>query len=360
MPKNASIEQIVSVEPHPGADRLDLVKVLGFQCVCQRGLYTAGDVIVYIQSDSVLPEEVWTIEYRKYSPTRIKACKIRNFWSEGIIVPFGALPDECATRFTSLEVGTDVSEVLGVTHYEPTPPNDLSAKGALPLGIPKTDEERWENMVARLPFGETVDVTLKVDGQSWSAYFNVQTGHFGVCGRTMEYKEDSFNAYTAQLKRYGIRHKLIAYCLEHNVSLCIRGESYGPGIQKFDHNPHTKGEPGLAIFGVWLIDERRRAGKDDPHYFRKACHEMSLPMVPVVESDVVLTEELIQKYSVELKTIDGKPFEGVVINHGEYAKPQPARSYTDAEGNEVQIEPFIKTFVAGSFKVINKNYDAKK
>jgi len=37
--KQASVERISSVITHPNADRLDLVKILGYQCVTERGLY---------------------------------------------------------------------------------------------------------------------------------------------------------------------------------------------------------------------------------------------------------------------------------------------------------------------------------
>ncbi len=136
--KDATIEIISEVKAHPNADRLDLVKILGFQCVTQKGLYQGGEKIVYIRPDAVLPLESWTEEYRKYSPKRIKAVKLRQAWSEGIIVPFNILPIDLSNR----EVGEDVGEVIGVVHYEPPAPQDLQAKGGLPYGIGKTDEER--------------------------------------------------------------------------------------------------------------------------------------------------------------------------------------------------------------------------
>ena len=52
---------------------------------------------------------------------------------------------------------------------------------------------------------------------------------------------------------------------------------------------------------------------------------------PMIEKDSVLTQELVQKYAEDLKELYGMPFEGVVIQHA-----------------------------GGSFKVINKHYDASK
>jgi tRNA-binding EMAP/Myf-like protein len=165
MNKIASVEKIKDVIPHPNGDRLDIVTVLGYQCITQRGLYNPGDIVIYIQPDSILPELEWAEDYRKYSPKRIKAVKLRGEWSEGCLVSKDLLEGVIDTSiFNSTQIGNDVSHLLGITHYEPPAPQELNAKGFLPHGIGKTDEERWENMVERLPINEPVDITLKIDG----------------------------------------------------------------------------------------------------------------------------------------------------------------------------------------------------
>lgn len=360
MNKIASVERLISVEPHSNADRLDVVKVLGYQCVTERGLHQTGDLVIYIQPDSVLPEDAtWAESYRKYSPGRIKACKLRGEWSEGIIVKQEQVAHLVPAAFTESDDGRDVSADLSIKHYEPPVPQDLSAKGALPLGIPKTDEERWENMKPHLPIGEVVDVTLKVDGQSWSAYYDVDTDTFGVLGRTMEYKEECSNRYTSQIERYDIKNKLIAYCKDIGMSLCIRGESYGDGLQNHAFNPHAAEKAGLAIFSVWLIKERRYARKGHPFYFPIVAKQLEIPHVEFLETDVVLTQELIDKYSTGLKKVNGKPFEGVVINHDAYTKEFPKQVINLPDGSEKEIGG-TREYAAGSFKVINKSYDSNK
>ena len=263
--KDATIEIIGEVRNHPNADRLDITRILGFQCVIERNTYEAGDIVVYIRPDALLPLEKWAEEYRKYSPKRIKAVRLRGEWSEGIIIPLDILPVD----LSALNIGDDVSELIGVTHYEPPVPQELNAKRALPFGIPNTDEERWENMVDYLPFGEKVDVTLKIDGQSWSIYYNIETDEFGILGRTLEYHHDTENRYSVHLhRRYkGLQEQFINYCKVHNISLCLRGESYGAGIQNFKNNPHSQMEVNIAIFSCYIINERRYANKGDQFYF---------------------------------------------------------------------------------------------
>jgi hypothetical protein len=81
--------------------------------------------------------------------------------------------------------------------------------------------------------------------------------------------------------------------------------------------------------------------------------------VPILERDVVLTQELIDKYSVGLKKIDGKPFEGVVINHGDYVIERESNIMVCPDGVERDVGG-AKTYVAHSFKVISKHYDSQK
>lgn len=181
MAKDATIEIISEVKDHPNADRLDLVTILGFQCVSQKGLYKGGEKIVYIRPDSQLPELPWSEEYRKYSPKRVKAVRLRQEWSEGIIVPFELLPIDLSDK----QVGDDVSELIGVTHYEPPAPQDLSAKGGLPYGIFKTDEERClsEDTIIKTIDG---DMTIKeiVDSKYLGSVLSMNISNGDV-----EYKE---------------------------------------------------------------------------------------------------------------------------------------------------------------------------
>jgi len=330
--KDATIEVIGAILPHPNADRLDLAMILGYQCVVQKGLYKGGETIVYIRPDSLLPIEKWTEDYRKYSPKRIKAVKLRDQWSEGIIVPFEILPDNIREHLPKFEVGDDVSALIGVTHYEPPAPNDIQAKGGLPFDIPKTDEERWENYSeGKLPYGELCDFFLKFDGQSASYGVILEDMRFIILGRTLELHEIFTNNYTANIERYDLKNKLLKFCQENGVSLCLRGESYGEGIQSFELNPQAKLPKGWALFSVYNIKERKYERKGSDLYFVNVAKKLDLPFVDMVEENVILTKELIEKYSTGITEINGKPFEGVVVQHAN-----------------------------GSFKIINKYYDSKK
>lgn len=328
----ATIEHILEVKPHPNADKLELAMVLGYQCVVPKDTYKAGDTIIYVQPDNVLPTEAeWSTTYRKYAPNRIKAIKLRNEWSEGLIIDLGVLDKiPGADVYKMAEVGTELSEVMGIVRYE-SPENNEGNAISLPYNLPKTDENRSEKLKFKLDDNCVVDVTLKIDGQSWSAYYNLKDDRFGILGRKTEINLNESNNYTQHNVKYDIETKLRKYCKENGVSLCIRGESYGKGIQNNPMNPHCKLEKDLAIFSVYLINEHRYAHKGDKYYYPNVCKELGLPTVPMLEENVILTQELIMKYSKGINKVNDQPFEGVVIKGEDF-----------------------------SFKVINKQYDSSK
>jgi len=333
----AQILNITKIRPHPNADLLEIAQVLGWEAVVKKGEYKEGDIIAFLFPDASLPDKPCFSFYNSKS-NRIKTIKLRGFMSQGIVENL-----EKIGYSGPIEIGKDIHEELGITKWEAPQPQDLSAAGVYGFGIPKTDESNYQNF-RDLPYGEKVDVTLKIDGQSFSALYNkyqdadmamITNGGWTVVktigGRSFLFKQNIDNNYSKNEKRYDVLNKLEAYCVANNVNLCIRGESYGMGIQKFSHNPHAKLPLDLAFFSTWLIDERKYATKGHPLYIYDLAPLLGLPTVPVLEKDVILTPELIKKYDSDLTTINGVPFEGVVVNHAN-----------------------------GSFKVINKDYDSKK
>lgn len=334
--KLASIELISEIKPHPNADKLELAKVLGYTCIIEKGRYRAGAAIVLIQPDTVLPNEPWA-EFFKKRGTRVKAMKLRGVWSFGIVMSPYDIMDAFffADQFGDFKdnVGKEVSDLIGVTKYEAPAPQALDAKGPLPFGLGKTDEERFQNFL-ELPFGEVVDVTLKVDGQSATYYChkNRQTGewHTGICSRSLEMKPECNNNYTRINKKYDILSKLLNYCSFRDVSLALRGEIYGNGIQSHAANPHSKMPLDFAAFGIYNFDTFSYEGPQDEHYYEHVCHKILVPTVDLVER-TTLTPELIKEYAEEMTEINGRSFEGVVIKHK-----------------------------GGSFKVINLAYDERK
>jgi len=335
--KLASIEIVSAITPHGNADSLELAHVAGYVCIVGKGDFAVGSAVVLIQPDSVLPDKPWAEMFKKRS-SRVRATKLRGVWSFGIVMSPYAVIENSADLMTCLilaNIGKDISELIGVTKYEPPIPQCLDAMGPLPFGLGETDETRWNNLIDVLPFGKLVDITLKYDGKSATFYCakNSYTSEWGtgICSRSLRMKSEASNDYTIIEAKYNILEKLKAYCIDHNVSLALRGEIYGKGIQAFATNPHAKFSLSFAAFSVYNMDTRNYEGPDSEFYYEKVCDKLGIPIVQILKKQVPFTQAIIEKYSVGINTINGMPYEGVVCKHND-----------------------------GSFKIINMDYDSKK
>ncbi len=106
MRKLASVQVIRRLSPIKDADRIELAHIEGFQCVVPKG-HHVGDKVIYIETDSICPKNE-TFAFLK-GKSHIKLQKIRGVYSQGIALEYhGDAP-----------VGTDMTEVLGITKYEP-------------------------------------------------------------------------------------------------------------------------------------------------------------------------------------------------------------------------------------------------
>ena len=125
---------------HANADSLELFDIGEYQVVTKKGNFKAGDLGVYIQPDSVVPQtEPFKFIWEAYVgldgvvPTKRRRITVRKFrgeWSEGLLlsvrdfVPFVIDLDEntcylAGCAITKYAVGDDVSALLGITHYDP-------------------------------------------------------------------------------------------------------------------------------------------------------------------------------------------------------------------------------------------------
>lgn len=52
----ASIQKITRIVPIENADRIELADVLGWHVVVEKGKFSAGDLVVYCEVDSILPD----------------------------------------------------------------------------------------------------------------------------------------------------------------------------------------------------------------------------------------------------------------------------------------------------------------
>lgn len=252
----ANIVRITEIKEHTNADTLVIVPVGEYQVVSKKDQFKVGDLGVYIQPDSVVPQTepfkfIWqpylddlqnnpvtckhvddegksTIYYTgeeyawgyKHSicqscmltnpwlvpekKRRITVRKFRKEWSEGLLLPISDFNWDHPNAELLTE-GLDVSDILGITHYDPDTestkgentnapkvrkkyprslrgwynyivrrirnffrigPNTDGSSDNISLGIPTYDVNSFKNHSNVFQEGEQVVVTEKIHGSN--------------------------------------------------------------------------------------------------------------------------------------------------------------------------------------------------
>lgn len=203
----------ISLFTHPNADALMLGRVGSYQVVVQKGLYNDGDEVVFAPEKSVLTGQIKS-EFEKYlvgpNKDRVKAVRLRGEISSGIIVPPFLVPN-----MTDIEVGIDVSELLGITKYEPPIPTQLSGKVKkfdMPF-VGNHDCEHANVYVNDLVDGERVVITEKVHGSQFILAHNIDTNETivsskGLLKNGLTIEESNENSYWLAAKNDDIINKI--------------------------------------------------------------------------------------------------------------------------------------------------------
>lgn len=305
--KLASIQKITEILPIEGADKIVCVKILGWQCVALKTEFSANDKCVFFEIDSVLPIAQWNDHLRKEpnKQLRIKTIRLRGVLSQGLALPVSILPQG------EYEVGQDVTELVGVTKYEPVVPAHLSgmAKGNFPAFLHKTDETRLQSeprvLDEAISKGLVLVGTLKMDGTSFTAYR--RDAEFGVCSRNLDLKETEDNAHWRMARKL----KLEEILRSEPRNLCTQGEMAGPGIQG---NRMGLKEVDLYLFNLFDIDTSKYAGYKELVEFGK---KHNIKVVPIVGhndfgSGETTTVGKMLEVAAALNYDNGTPAEGIV------------------------------------------------
>ena len=283
MRKLASIQRIWKIEPIDGADRIELAHVLGWQCVVNKGQFQEMDLAVYFEVDSFLPvaPEFVFLRASSYRKTdimgegfRLRTMKFRGQISQGLLIPvkvFPVIPDD-------VELGTDVTELLGVKKWEIEERITTGGTmiGTLPYDIPHTDETRVQAEPGLIQefAGLEYYISTKMDGSSHSVC--IDENGFHVTGHNYEYKDDGNSPFYELVKSTDLRAKMEAFAVDHNLSsFTIQGELCAPGIQK---NRLKLTKPAWYVFTV-----RENGKRVSLNRMLEVCATLGLENVPIEE-----------------------------------------------------------------------------
>lgn len=310
--KLASIRKVKEIHPIQGADLIEVVVIDGWKVVASKGHHQVGDHVVYFEIDSFLPirEEFEFLRkscYRKMMDVegfRIKTIKLRGQISQGLVMSLDDLPEMKKSFAESIgyfwDIGEDVTDFLGVIKYEPPIPPELNGlvKGFFPSFIPKTDEERIQNLSEIYSELRTKRyyITEKLDGTSVTYYFN--NGEFGVCGRNFELIESGNNSIWKFARDLDLENKM----REFGVNISIQGELIGYGV---NGNRYKLNNQVVRFFSLFDIDNYQYHNLS---MLETVANKFGIQTVPILDKNFELPETVDDL----LKIADGKS----VINEG--------------------------------------------
>lgn len=348
----AHTEKVEWIKPIEGADNIELIGVLGWTCIAKIGEFKEGDICVYIEIDSKVPEKEWS-EFLRTKHFKVKTMKLGKFKviSQGLALPLDVFDVDVPN-----EAGIDVTDLLGIT-YSVKEDRKRKGKGIdkyqsmtqrrpdifkrpwarwmmrrmwgkkvmfLFFGkkkdndrkfptkfeyIHKTDQERVENMPWILESDDLFIRTQKCDGSSATYILERKPKgkfEFYVCSRNirmLDPKQDNFysevmdeNPYWEMAFKYDIENKL-KDILNHHPEweyVCWQGEICGPKIQK---NPHKLTDNHLFLFHMITSDK----GMWDIRDAKYIWDNYTMESVPI-EDELVTLEDNMEDFKL---TADG-------------------------------------------------------
>jgi hypothetical protein len=356
----AHIEKVIEVLPIAGADRIELVKVLGWQCIILKGQMKVGDKCLYIEIDSVTPD-LPMFEFLRDRRFRVRTIKMRGQLSQGLAMPIdAALLKQLGMKESDLSEGLDVTDQMKISKYDPQLAAELKALAALynrtgyskkdkwkitlwflhfawfrwiyfkifrprrrlpwPGWVSHTNEPKFQDSPDRFLNPETIEknepyyVSEKLEGMS-ATYFIVpgprswSKPEYGVCSHNFR-RHPGEGAWGIVGTRIEEKMKDAFKC-DFPEGFALQGEIIGPGIQG---NIYKRTDLEFYVFGAI----KRDGTKLDFHKIEDFCRRYDFIMVPILDRGIQLREHTLDSL---LAYADGKSIlagadtirEGVVI-----------------------------------------------
>lgn len=364
------VVRVESVDNHPNADRLSIIKMegLGYTAISAKlesgePRYKVGDWVVYIPSAAVLPE--WLLKNMGFwddvsgkgtlagsRGDRVKPLKLRGVFSEGVLFPV-TYDDELASNgggnvvavpnpqdtlvedLCQVELGQDVAAILDITKWEPPIPITMQGMVANMTGFTvRYDFERLQSVPDIFESDEPVVAYEKLHGTFTSIVFIPGLNHaemFGSRGEIIVHSkglgaqglvfknvpENAGNLYVRILNKLlvdGLEDRLRNLSNIHGgVRIAVLGETYGVGVQDLHYG--TK-EPQFRVFDL-MID---RTFADMVNFEFAVAELLKLTLVPKLYEGLYDYRVLLA-HSVGNTTLQGTNVrEGIVIRHTREAR----------------------------------------
>lgn len=228
----AEVFKIKEIEPHPYADRLEIVKYLGWTIVVGKGNFKVGELAAYIPLYARLPESlVDSLGIKSYYHSKIRAVKLRGIHSQGLLI-------KAQEGWTE---GEDVTNLLGITKWEE--PIRYNAGESLP---PEpsfqiyTDIENIKNFPTIFNKDEQLVLLEKIHGTNGRAM--KLDGKILVGSHRINLKESESSLYWKAARMLDVEKNL-----EEGDTVFF--EVFGSGVQDLTYGL-SDGKIGVAVLDV--------------------------------------------------------------------------------------------------------------
>ena len=368
--------KVTNITPINGADRVELAHVNGWQVMVKKGEYKIGDLAVYFEIDSKLPETK-PFEFMSKYKYRVKTQK----FIKGSVLSQGLIMTPAELGLKDIKEGDFLTDKLGVTYYEAEDNirkadnkklAELKADkfmekwakehkflfrftfirnwrrkkflkkyfakqkktGDWPFWVTKTDEERVQNLPALfINNHKQYWVTEKIDGTS-TTFTMVQAPkkkrHAIICSRNVVfntpekekqnyYKDTDGNVYVEMFEKYDINKVLNCILDEHPdyEFITIQGETYGGTIQKRKYCDDHR----LAIFNYIYKKNGEAPVRLNPVDMKTAISNINIKLNIHLETVPIICSMSLENYDCDkllkeaegISKIDSLPREGLVF-----------------------------------------------
>ncbi len=261
------VREIDDVIEHPNAERLNIVKILGYDAITNKTedgspRYKKGDLVVYVPEAAVVPERLlrqygyWNEEKDRgmlagKRGDRVKAIRLRGTVSQGLVWPLPTYGDHPVVvdgnELLNVKLGDNVAEFFGITKYEPPVPIGMGGEVAAVYEFAfDFDIENEQNFPTFLVDDE-VEATEKLHGTcSRIAYrLEVQNEELfgsgsvaisskGLGAKGLVFKNNEANANNLYVKTFvalGLPEKIEELGRELAANIDLFGEIFGRGVQ---------------------------------------------------------------------------------------------------------------------------------
>lgn len=316
----ATVQKIIDIQPIEGADKIVTAFVLGWQVVIKKDEFKVGDLVCYIQIDTIVPETE-QFEFLRDRKFRVRTIKLRKQISQGLIIPVST------SWKGGLCEGDDVTGFVGVKKYEKVDNNPLEKYEkprmpksffkkyiylfkynflykALPNLRPKlrssfpthlvsiTDEERIQNIphILKTHVGKEFSLSYKLDGSSITIIHSRVFGKskFRICSRRFEL-HDKRNDWYKVFEQTKFKDEILKLVKQFRTNdIIIQGEAIG----KFNGNHHNLQSEQIRVFNIYVNGRRLK-----PNEFYDAVLPLNIPHCPKYKS-LTLNHDLQEVLSI--------------------------------------------------------------